>query len=160
LVGPAPAQAPGERRDVQALLYDRSGGKEKLILPRTEERIRSRAVPYRKREAFTTVLVDEDPPDQGPGKLPRPESPANETLTLARVFRHTRELSEFVPIVRPGPLPPAPEAFDGVDHFILASRSIADDPAGLRALRAWVQRGGTVWVLLDLVDPEALAPLL
>jgi hypothetical protein len=42
----------------------------------------------------------------------------------------------------------------------VASGRIGDDPAGLRALRQWVQRGGKVWVLLDQVEPEAVAPLL
>src|SRR5262249_31459584 len=52
------------------------------------------------------------------------------------------------------------EGFDGIDHFVIASRRLADDPAGLRALRQWLERGGKVWVMLDLVDPEVIAPLL
>jgi hypothetical protein len=30
----------------------------------------------------------------------------------------------------------------------------------MRSLRQWVQRGGALWVMLDRVDPEAIAPLL
>jgi hypothetical protein len=160
LLGPAPAPRSGGSCEVQMLLYDRTDGKDRLILPPTRERIRSRGVVYRKPEPSTTILLDEDAPEPGPGQLPQPESPAEEAATLVRTFRLTRELSEVVPRVRPGPLPPVPEAFDGVDHFVIASGRIADDPAGLRALRRWAQRGGKVWVMLDLVDPEVLAPLL
>src|SRR5262249_1789397 len=52
------------------------------------------------------------------------------------------------------------EGFDGIDHFVSAWGRLADDPAGLRALRQWLERGGKVWVMLDLVDPEVVAPLL
>src|SRR5207302_5261212 len=50
--------------------------------------------------------------------------------------------------------------FDGVDYFVLAARRLADDPPGELALRRWVQQGGTLWVMLDLTDPETIARLL
>ena len=56
--------------------------------------------------------------------------------------------------------PPLPEAFDGIDHLVLASNRLADDPVGVRAVRQWLMRGGRLWVLLDRVDPDVLAPLL
>src|SRR4029077_20379564 len=60
--------------DIEVLLYDRSNGEDRLLLPRGEERIRDRAVVYRKREPFTLVLLDEEPPEQSPfGRLPDPE---------------------------------------------------------------------------------------
>src|ERR1700687_4454775 len=75
-------------------------------------------------------------------------------------MRAANTFSEFVHPVLPGSLPLSAEAYDGVDQFVLASGRIAHDPAGMRALKQWVQRGGTVWVLLDMVDPEVIAPLL
>ena len=160
LVGPAAPQRPRSSRDIQMLLYDRSQGEDRLILPRTEERIRTRPITYRKRESTSTILLDEELPPPAFGELPRPESRADQAHTLVRAFRLTRSLSEAVPLLQPGLLPPLPEAFDGLDHFVIASRRIADDPAGTRALRQWLQRGGKVWVMLDLVDVEDVASLL
>jgi hypothetical protein len=60
----------------------------------------------------------------------------------------------------PGSLSPLPEAYDGIDHFIVASGQMARDVPGMRGLRQWVEQGGKLWVMLDRVDPEALAPLL
>jgi hypothetical protein len=161
LVGPTPAQKTGTYRDVTAWLYDRSGGAEVLQLPRGEERVRSRGEPYHSREPFTAVVLDDYAPDQGPpGQLPQPEPADDEIVRLVRVFRHASYLSEYVHVVHPGPLPPAAEAFDGIDYCVLASGRLAADPAGLQALRRWLGRGGRLWVMLDKVGPEVVAPLL
>ena len=162
LVGPAPSHGPEMRREVQTLLYERSDGTEHLVLP-GEERVRSRGIIYRPRAPFTTILLDpeslEEPP---PGQLPQPDSKDEEALRLARAFRLTHKLSDIVPRLPlpPGLLPPVEQMFDGIDHFILASNRIAHDPGGMRALRHWLQQGGKVWVMLDRVEPDTLAPLL
>jgi hypothetical protein len=142
LVGPASAQKREQGRDIRYLLYDRSEGKERLILPPTEERVRSRTVLYHKREPTTTILIDDDRTDPVFGRLPAPPSHFEEALTLVRTFRHSCELSALVPVVQADSLPALPKAFDGIDHFVLASGRIADDPAGMRALRHWLQRVG------------------
>jgi hypothetical protein len=160
-VGPAAAQQPHSTRRLQVLLYDRSEGQDRLVLPATEEHVRSRDVLYRHREPHTAVMLDEDIPEEPAlGRLPVPESRADEVMRLVHVFRHVHALSEFVQTVSPGPLPPAPEAFDGVDQFVLASGRIAHDPAGMQALRRWLEQGGKVWVLLDQVELDVVAPLL
>jgi hypothetical protein len=161
LVGPAPAQPWENRRDVQFLLYDRTDGKDVYLAPPGQERVPSRGVFYRKREPFTAVLLDEHAPDAGYfGELPQPEPEADEVVRLVRVFRHASYLSEYVHVIHPGPLTPAAEAFDGVDYLVVASGRLGADPAGLQAVRRWLQRGGRAWVLLDKVGPEVVAPLL
>src|SRR5690349_20748976 len=138
LVGPPPAQSSADSREIQSLLYDRTGGQERLILPPGTERVRSRRVLYRKREPFTAIVLDKDlAADPGPC-----------------------ELSELVQVMHPVALPPTPDGFDGVDQIVLASGRVADDPPGLQALRRWLERGATLWVMLVLVDPDRLAPLL
>jgi hypothetical protein len=160
LVGPVVGPHPEGRCEVEELLYDRSADAGP-ILPRGEARVRSRAVSHRPREPFTAVLLDEDIPPPPPyGQLPQPPSTADEVNRVVRVFRHACNLSEFVQQVNPGPLPPLSEAFAGVDHFVVASNRLTHDPAGMAALRRWVEQGGKVWVLLDRVDPEGLVPLL
>jgi hypothetical protein len=161
LAGPANAQRPKHGREIQMLLFDRTSGTNQLVLPRSAERVRSRMVPYRKREPFTTLMVDEEKDVREPfGRLPGTVSPADEALVLVRTFRLAQSLSEFVPIRDPGPLTPAPEAFDGIDHFVISTGRISEDPAGVRAMRQWLHRGGRVWVMLDRVDPQAVAGLL
>jgi hypothetical protein len=160
LVGPAVSQQRSNASDLQVLLYDLTDGDERLLLPPGEERIRSRPVFFQKHEPYTLVLAD-DPPGRPPfGQLPRPESVSDSIVHLARAFRQTSSLSELVHIARPGDLPPTPEAFEGIDHFIIASNRIARDIVGLRALRQWLERGGRVIVMLDQVEPETLATLL
>jgi hypothetical protein len=163
LVGPAPSHGREMMRDVQSLLYERSEGAEHLILPPGEERVRSRGITYRPRAPFTTILLDPETVDEPPpGQLPQPDSRDEEAHHLARAFRLTHKLSDIVPRLPlpPGLLPPVEQTFDGIDHFILASNRIGRDPGGMQALRRWLQQGGRVWVMLDLVELDTLAPLL
>ncbi len=158
---PGGSHGPGSC-EIQVLIYDRTGGKDQLLLPSTQdERIRSRGIAYRRREPSTAILKERAPlPEAMSGQLPKHDSLAEEAYTFALAFRHARDLTESLFILNTRKLPPNPEAMDGIDHFILADNSIANDPVGLRALRQWLQQGGTLWVMLDLVKPELIAPLL
>jgi hypothetical protein len=165
LVGPAVGGQGPFSCDIQILLYDRSDGKDRLILPPGEQRLQPRGILYRDREPTTAILRDEPPTEEpglaeGAGQLPRPESSADEALRLVRTFRAAAKLSEAVGNIWARLLPPTAEAFDGIDHLVIASDRVADNPSGVRALRHWLERGGKLWVMLDLVDPEAVAPLL
>lgn len=156
-----PAATKKTRPEVEMLLYDRTDGTERLVLPPGEERIRSRGVIFRKREPFTALMLDHPPPDEIVwGQLPQPPTPDEDADTLVRTFRHARNLSEQVNSATLGLLPPTPLAFDGIDHFVLATNRIAQDPVGLRTLRQWVEQGGRLWVMLDRVNPEVIAALL
>ncbi len=161
LTGPVPAEKRELLRSIQMLLYDRTDGDDKQIKPKSEERIRSREVLYRKREAYTTLYLDDEALEGLVyGELPKPTSPRGEIIQLARTLRGAVGLSSLTPVVRSGPLPVTPEAFDGIDHLVLASNRIAEDPIGLRAVRQWLVGGGTVWVMLDRVDADLIGPLL
>jgi hypothetical protein len=156
LVGPAPGTG-----DFRIWLYDRTGGTDRQILPRGEERLRSRGVIFRPREPFTTIVLDHPdltiPPQ---GKLPQPMSRDDEAVLLVRTVRRMHKLSDLVVRVEADSLPPADEAFEGIDYFVLASNRLAHDAAGMEALRRWLEQGGRVWVMLDRVEPAAFAPLL
>src|SRR5262249_56882201 len=77
-----------------------------------------------------------------------------------RVFGQRLAVPARVDTVKQRFLPPVPEALDGTDHVVLASDRLADDPAGRRALREWLERGGALWVLLDRVEERTVAALL
>ena len=154
-VGPATGQGNQFGRQFRTVLQDRTGGANRVILPPGDERARSRNVLYRKREQTTSLMVDVAPaePDN-----PDPTVPAD-PLTFARMPRVDGQ-SEHIFIVHDGPLPLSPESLDGVDVFVLAGNRLAHDPPGRAALRRWVQQGGRLWVMIDRVDPDVLAPLL
>jgi hypothetical protein len=161
LVGPAPGEAGPALCDIQPQLYDRTDGTERLIRPDDDPRSRVSGVLYRPRDPSTAIFLDDEAPqEEGFGRLPRPPSPSEEAVTLALTFRQARKWSVHLTTVRPGSLPATPEAYDGIDLLIVASGRVADDPVGMQALRRWLAGGGRVWVMLDLVDVEAVAPLL
>ena len=156
-IGPAAPQNHGHYRDVKVLLYDRTSGTDRLILPPGTEVERSRPLIFRSREPITAVLLD-DPPDPGPVTNTQPGE--DETVTLARCVREAANLSEYVATVQERFLPPEPGAFDGIDVLILASNRLANDPVGRQAIRRWVEQGGSLWVPLDRVDTSVIAPFL
>ena len=123
--------------------------------------LHSDLLPYEKRDPITTVMLDLDVSDgSGAVSAPKDWAQADELHELVRVFRHTCSLSPRLSSVKQRFLPPIPEALEGVDQFVLASDRIADDVDGQRALRGWLERGGHLWVPLDLVQAETVAMLL
>jgi len=160
-VGPAPPRAaPGSEfaRDLKFVLSDRTDGSDRVVLPATEERERSRVALYKKRDPrdpVYTLFADAVP--GVPGETD-PEVPAG-VVQLARTVRASAGLSEYVSVCSEGPLGLAPEALEGMDVAIVAGDRLARDPAGLAALRRWVEGGGRAWVMLDRTNPDALAPL-
>jgi hypothetical protein len=160
-IGPAPPQASMSAREFQLLLHDLTDGKDMLVLPPTAERIRSGAAIYKKRDSATALVIDAyrgHPPAFG--EFPAPEARGDEAFELARAFRASQELSDHVYLLDQQALPRWPKAFDGIDHVVLASGRANEDPAGMQALRQWLEQGGRVWVMLDRVKVEALASLL
>lgn len=158
-VGPPPPPS-RESVEVRSVLYDRTGGGNRLLLPPGEgERLRSRLVRYRARTPSTTLLID-SPPPPGPVAGKPPAAPGPPPDALVRAARAAAGLSPEIATFTGPVLPPQPEAFDGTDHVVLAGNWLRADPAGTRALRQWVERGGRLWVMLDLTDLDTVAPLL
>jgi hypothetical protein len=156
-LGPAPQEPSPFRRDVEVVLRDRTGGGDRLVLPAGQERVRSRPMLYRRREATTAVLLD--PVELSDPSVARPPDP-DDPVVLLRSLREGQNLTEAVNVISERFLPPVPEAFDAMDVLVLAGNQLAADPGGARGVRRWVQQGGTLWVLLDRVDPATFAPLL
>jgi hypothetical protein len=152
-VGPAESQLYSNGRKIEYLLYDLSGGAERLVLPQADERVRTRDVIYRRREPTTAIMVDDQVDENVFFSPPEP-------VVFARTIRNAGGMSEQVFVVQPGFMPALPGAFDGIDHFILASNRLLADPAGQEALRHWVQQGGKLWIMLDQIKPETAAAIL
>jgi hypothetical protein len=160
-VGAPPPRAPGRVSvELKSLLYEKKADGTHLLPEPGGQPYHEHLMRFQRHEPGTAVLLDAELDDGTWKPTPRDEARARDVRDLVRAFRECQGLSEYVGWVRERHLPPAPEAFDGVDHFIVASDRLADDVAGLQGLRGWVQRGGQLWVMLDLVGPRTVAGLL
>lgn len=57
-------------------------------------------------------------------------------------------------------LPPLREVFDGLNQIVLWNDRFAADVAILSPLRAWLNNGGELWIMLDRVDAAGVEQLL
>jgi hypothetical protein len=161
LAGPPSLPETAVSGEILAFVAEPEGEDERVFLPTRERGLVARSALYRPRELSTAVLLDEDASVAVKhGDLPPSDSPSGEALRLVRTLRASAKLSEFVHEIRPGALPANAEAFAGIDQFVLASNRIGRDPAGMQALRQWLEQGGRVWVMLDVVAAETLDSLL
>src|SRR5262249_38730272 len=142
--------------EFRSLVYLRTGDQERLLRASDEQPTHLELAPFRRREVATAVLLDDDTDDTGLEVSAREKARLREVRDLARAFRTCLGASDYVSIVTQRLLPLAPEGFESLDHVILASDRIAEDVAGQGALRSWVQRGGTLWVMLDRVQPTTV----
>ncbi len=147
--------------ELKSLLYDRTGSVEHLIRSPDGQALHSDLVRYEKKEPATALVLDGDIDDgsQTPS-TPEEIARADELRELVRVYRSQGGLSSRMSQVRQRFLPPIPEAYDGIDQLVLASNRLVDDAPGCRALRAWLSRGGLLWVPLDLVREDTVKALL
>lgn len=160
-IGPPPTRPVHSRVELKTLVYDRTTGQDRLLRSADGQPLHSNLARFERREPGTAVMLDADIADGSQSPLsPAEQTRADEVRDLVRILRSRRGLSERVAWVRQRCLPPAAEAMDGVDHFVLASNRLADDVAGRRTLREWLHRGGSLWVLLDFVEVNTVAALL
>jgi hypothetical protein len=160
-IGPPARQPVFGSVELKSLLYARAGNDDSLIRSAVGQPLQSDLIPYEKRDPITTVMLDLDVTDGSENVTSvRDVARAEELQELVRVFRQTCGLSSKLNAVRQRFLPPIPEALEGVDQFVLGSDRIAEDANGQRALRGWLERGGHLWIPLDLLKKETVSALL
>jgi hypothetical protein len=160
LVGPpvAPSGSSlGDSRDINIVLYDRTGGIERVVLPPGQERERARSFRYQAHGPFASVLLDYPESEVDLPAIMSHE--AQGVLDLLGTFRQG-SLRLYSEVVRDPFLPLGSLGLDGLEYVVIATKRVATDPPGKIALRRWLERGGTLWVMLDKTDPEAIAGLL
>jgi hypothetical protein len=159
-VGPPPTEGSPLGRQIEMVLSDRTGGGDRTVFLPGMEKVQTRPVIYKARAPTTAILIDY-PTDEMAAEHPtRPTSRAAQVVNLVRLARSAAGLSEEVALLPPDSLPPTAEAFDSTDHLVIAGNRLAADPAGRLAVRHWLQQGGRLWVMLDLVEPDTVLALL
>ena len=159
-LGPAPLQIYPNGCELHALLYDRTDGADKLILPATEEKVRSRLVRHRPRVPMTAMIVDAAIDPKNPLAIVDPVPATTEAIQLVHIVRGAAAQPDNLLVLSDGALPQTPEVLEGVDHIVLAGNRMLSDPVGLKGLRQWIQQGGRLWVMLDRVDPRIVDALI
>jgi hypothetical protein len=161
IVGPCPKTGtPPNSYDLDVLLYNRISRQDRIVLPRLEERTRSRRLAYRPKERLTCIMLDDDCQRKEVDSAAPPPVENNEVAQLVRASRFSCNLSEHVQIVHGNLKPPVADAYVGVDHWVLAGHSLDIDSPGERTLGRWLLQGGKLWVMLDRTDPAQLARIL
>ena len=135
------------RNSVVAMTFmlDVTDGKNEWIRARDGEVFDSAMLPL-KTEPVTVVVADRDG-----------ENPTLEMVISARVARNVdRKVTQLFDAQLPG----ESEALKSIEHLVLASNWVKDEPATLDAIRRYVQGGGQLWIMLDQVEPETVELLL
>lgn len=57
-------------------------------------------------------------------------------------------------------LPALPEAYDGLDVLVICNNRFSKDVTAMSAIRAWLNDGGRLWIMLDTVDCDGVERLL
>lgn len=152
---------PDEIRDVKGvqtrtILYDRTGSNDARV-PGPGGQIFYDGILPVDQDYDTTVLIA----DTVPGVSDASGSESDGCGRAAAMAIRTS--TDRSPRVREldGPfMPPLVEALDGMDHLVLCGDRLAQDAAGLDAVRRWLHRGGRLWIMLDQVQPETVELLL
>ncbi len=142
-----PADLPRDKDavEVQTLLLDRTGKEEVLIKSPTGEMLGDARLSVGAERQVTAIM--DDPGDELGG----------DTVMAMRLSRNlTRRISTFV-----GDFAPAnQQSLQGLDHLVLMSDRLAQDSAGLSAVREWLHNGGKLWLMLDQLAPETVQAVL
>ena len=91
---------------------------------------------------------------------PDGESPSKPISDLIRASRVCQQLPNGFVLLLDTFLPGDVSGLDSLEQIVITDNRIGDDLAALSALRAWVNSGGRLWVMLDQTDPIVLERLL
>ncbi|MCH2202747.1 MAG: hypothetical protein MK102_12310 [Fuerstiella sp.] len=151
LVLPPGQQAPETGRyGVNTMLLDSASGEDALVKTRAGHMIDEGILPAGWRPIVTKSISDQD-------------SDADEeevVMELSSVAKLATGRSRLVSEYRGDFLPESGLGLQAMDQLILSSDRIAEDTAGLAAVRDWLHSGGRLWIMLDQLEPETLRLLL
>lgn len=143
----APAEASAESRvwEVQSMLFDGTADSETPIRARSGAMASENLMPVG-RDHLTGLIAD---PDK--------EEMMAKLIWAARVSRNYPKKFSRLYFDQ---LPRTVASLDALDHLVIASNKVLTDPAACTAVREWLHAGGSLWVMLDLVDPQLMSRLI
>ena len=99
---------------------------------------------------LTGFLADADEP---------PEH-LDSTLDLLRLMSYSRRLEQNVIIIKPTDLTSHGECLEPLDQLTVTSSDLLHYPDAIDSIRAWLQRGGRLWIRLDRTGIDVTNALL
>lgn len=142
-----PESAPANKNvwEVQSFLFDVTTPSETPIPAKFGQMQIENILPLDRGQALTGLIVDDEHEDT-----------LRELIWAVRLARNYRKTFSIINVRR---LPQTVECLDAMDQLVIATDHVFKDAAACTAIRQWLHRGGQLWVLLDLVDPELISRL-
>ena len=97
------------------------------------------------------------------GCLSDPEEPTehmDSTLNLLRLMSYSRRMQQNVITIKPADLSSHAECLEPLDQLTVTSSKLLHYPDAIDSIRAWLQRGGRLWIRLDRTGIDAARSLL
>jgi len=97
------------------------------------------------------------------GCLSDPEEPTehmDSTLNLLRLMSYSRRMEQNVTTIKPADLSSHGECLEPLDQLTVTSSELLHYPDAIDSIRAWLQRGGRLWIRLDRTGIDAARSLL
>jgi len=141
-----------KRVDFAGLLIDSGSGSD-VVMRRKGEVLR-RPV---------TLFVRHEKPMAGFISMPRrqlvPEG-VDYAYEALIALQSAKGMERLLAIIGDRYLPTLPEAYDGLDLLLIYNNRFAEDVAAMSAIRAWLNDGGHLWIMLDAVEFDGIERLL
>ena len=136
------------RYDVKTMLLDSADGDGVVVKTREGRMFDDGILPAGWQPVVTKSISDQDV---------GADEEAMELSMAARIATgRSRVVSEYLDDF----LPASGVELQAMDQLIVSGDRIAEDTAGLTAIRDWLHSGGRLWVMLDQLKPETVSLLL
>jgi hypothetical protein len=152
-----PREGGGSSLNLRTLVME--AGQSREVLLRSDIGFRQLDSTVRIMDDAVTGVVEAPIPLPAEGTL-FPEEDTDAVSQLIATARLEAQLTKRVAELLEQSLPASEEAYQALDHLVLADNRVADDAAALAAIRRWLFGGGRLWVMLDKVEPRMLDRLL
>ena len=143
----APANLPRGKEfvDIRTQLLNRTGSTEVFVKNSSGQMLGDAILPIGFERPVTGLI------DDGENEM------CSDTVVAMRLVRN---VTRRVAALSGNFLPSTIEGLQGLDQLVLCSNRIANDSAGLSAVREWVHSGGRLWIMLDRVNADTVSALL
>ena len=136
--------------NVSSLLIERTSEAEVLLRTESQQLRHDRSLMLTQQSRITGIVF---------GGREASEVP-QDVMDLVIGCRVIQRLNNKVTILAEDFLPTDENSLRYLDHLVVADNRLTSDYAALAAVRRWLHSGGSLWVMLDRVDPELLERLL